>query len=198
MCNQVFIKVREGWRKKFTQLEKKNSLSSDENWCLNTIKYIQNYCKLMVMNKNNRTFRKQHYSSLYFYSSSICIDWGGEVPIPQGCDTKGILVQPVEKKHLYCQTLETEDSPLHCLKLTSKKQKKRKHPSQLKSLWTHSLEIKHGPCSVSGAPHPVIFSTCERLDVFLNVGLDKNPSGCVDTPVTGVRPPLSCTDDRNG
>lgn len=50
------------------------------------------------MNKNNRTFRKQHYSSLYFYSSSICIDWGGEVPIPQGCDTKGILVQPVEKK----------------------------------------------------------------------------------------------------
>lgn len=28
------------------------------------------------MNKNNRPFRKQHYSSLYFYSSSICIEWG--------------------------------------------------------------------------------------------------------------------------
>lgn len=89
------------------------------------------------MNKNNRTFRKQHYSSLYFYSSSICIDWGGEVPIPQGCDTKGILDQPVEKKNnppILSNLGNRGLTPALPETHQQKNKQKKKHPFQLKSL----------------------------------------------------------------
>lgn len=77
------------------------------------------------MNKSNRPLRKQHYSSLYLYSS-ICIEWGERflTLIPEGCDTKGILVQPLEVKHLYCQALETVQKTYPC------------------TAWTHQQKLK--------------------------------------------------------